>query len=245
MSKKNDILEEQRRAREEFLKLKKMQQGEISAGPKPSEVAFVPRTPKEKLSNFWFQYKWHTIGIVAAVIMLAVLITQCATKTKYDLEIVYFTYTAALDDQTAKIADYFEKRASDLDGNGEVNVQVINCSIGASSTNTENRNAVYTKIQSLIVADEKAILYITDEESIKYFDNMSSDSGGLFESEPYVFGEDFYTETESEKWGRLPEGLQISCRRISDTVLDGKKNVKSYYDEANRILNGLKDENIK
>ena len=46
--KSNDILEEQRRAREEFLKLKKMQQGELEAGPKPSEVAVAPKTAKEK-----------------------------------------------------------------------------------------------------------------------------------------------------------------------------------------------------
>ena len=94
---KNEILEEQRRAREEFLELKKMQSGEMKAPPKPSEVAIVPKTPKEKWDNFWFQYKWHVTAIVAVTVILAVLITQCATRTKYDLEVVYFTYTAALD----------------------------------------------------------------------------------------------------------------------------------------------------
>ena len=59
-NKKNDIIEEQRRARAEFLRLKKMQSGEIDAGPKPSEVAIVPKTPKEKWDNFWFQYKCFT-----------------------------------------------------------------------------------------------------------------------------------------------------------------------------------------
>lgn len=240
MAKKNDILEEQRKAREEFLRLKKMQSGEISAGPKPSEVAYVPKTPREKLGNFWYQYKWHTIGIMAAVAVLAVLVVQCTTRTKYDLEIVYFTYSAVLDDQTEKIADYFEKRCSDLDGNGEVNVQVINCSLSENSNDVQLKSTAYTKVQSLIVADEKAILFITDEESIKYFDKIASDSGGLFDGEPYKFGEDFYKATESDKWGSLPEGLQISCRRISDTVLEGKKNVQVYYDEANRILEGLR-----
>ena len=123
MSDKNDILEEQRKAREEFLKLKKMQQGEIDAGPKPSEVAIVPKTPKEKAANFWFQYKWHTIGIVAAVIVLAVLVAQCVSRPVYDMELVYFTYSPILDEQTTQIAEYFEEFAEDLDGNGEVNVQ--------------------------------------------------------------------------------------------------------------------------
>lgn len=242
MSDKNEILEEQRRAREEFLRLKKMQQGELDAGPKPSEVAIVPKTPKEKWDNFWFQYKWHTIGIVVSVLVLAVLITQCATKPKYDLEIVYFTYNAVLDDQTAEIEKYFEKTASDLDGNGEVNVQVINCSISSTSNDIQYRNTVYSKVQSLIVADEKAMLFITDEASIKYFDNISSENGGMFDGEPYKLGDDFYQSTKSEKWGSLPEGLQISKRRIENTVLAEKKQTKLYYDEASRILSELAKE---
>ena len=51
---KNEILEEQRRAREEFLELKKMQSGEMKAPPKPSEVAIVPKTPKENGIIFGF-----------------------------------------------------------------------------------------------------------------------------------------------------------------------------------------------
>lgn len=241
MSDKNDILEEQRKAREEFLKLKKMQQGEIDAGPKPSEVAIVPKTPKEKAANFWFQYKWHTIGIVAAVIVLAVLIAQCVSRPVYDMELVYFTYSPILDEQTTQIAEYFEEFAEDLDGNGEVNVQVINCSMSDSSYDVQYRNTMLTKLQSLIAADEKALLFITDKKSIKYFDNIASESGGLFEEEPLLLGEDFYKATESKDFGALPEGLQISERRVSDTVLESKKEVKKYHKEATRIMEILKE----
>lgn len=241
MSDKNDILEEQRRAREEFLKLKKMQQGELDAGPKPSEVAYVPKTPKEKLANFWFQYKWHTIGIIASIVVLAVLITQCVNRPVYDLEVVYFTYTPILDDQVDKVSEYFEKIAKDVDGNGEVNVQTVNCSVSKSSSDLQYRNTMLTKLQSLIAADEKALLFITDEDSIEYFDNIASESGGLFEGEPFVFGEEFYKETTSENFGSLPEGLQISCRRVNDTVLEKKGDIAKYYQEANRILKVLNE----
>ena len=62
-----------------------MQSGEMAAPPKPSEIAIVPKTPKEKLDNFWFQYKWYVVAVTAITVVLAVLITQCATRTKYDL----------------------------------------------------------------------------------------------------------------------------------------------------------------
>ena len=53
MAKKSvsDTIAQQRKAREEFLELKKMQHGEIQAPPKPSEMAVEPKTFSEKLSR--------------------------------------------------------------------------------------------------------------------------------------------------------------------------------------------------
>lgn len=236
---KNEILEEQRKARQEFLELKKMQNGEMKAPPKPSEIAIVPKTPKEKWNNFWFQYKWHVIAITAITVVLAVLITQCATRTKYDLEVVYFTYTAVLDEQTQAVADYIKQFASDTNGDGEINVQIINCSYSNSSGDTQYRYTMMTKLQALIAGDQNALLYITDSESYKYLDGLSEDS--IFKDEPYKFGEDFYTATESENLGKLPEGLQISCRRVSDTVLEDKKDVDASYKTAKAVLDGIRN----
>ena len=109
MNIKNEILEDQRRAREEFLNLKKMQNGEMDAGPKPSEIALTPKTFKEKRENFWFQYKWHTIGIVASVAVFIILVAQCMSVPNYDLSVVYFTYTPVIDNHTDLVAEYFEQ----------------------------------------------------------------------------------------------------------------------------------------
>ena len=237
--KTNEILEEQRKARQEFLELKKMQHGEMKAPPKPSEVAIVPKTPKEKWDNFWFQYKWHVIAITAVTVILAILITQCATRTKYDLEVVYFTYTAALDEQTNKIADYLEQYAEDLNGDGEINVQVVNVSFSNKSGDSQYRYTMMTKLQALLAGDENAILYITDSESYKYLDEISKD-GGLFEDGSYKFGEDFYNATESEQLGKLPEGLQISCRHITETTMENKKDAAKAYESAKKLLEKLK-----
>ena len=236
--KTNEILEEQRKARQEFLELKKMQHGEMEAPPKPSEVAIVPKTPKEKWDNFWFQYKWYVIAITTISVILAVLITQCTTRTKYDLEVVYFTYTAVLDEQTGKIADYLADYAEDINGDGEINVQVVNVSFTKSSGDTQYQYTMMTKLQAMIAGDENAILYITDSESYKYLDGLSED--GLFDGEPLKLGDGFYSATESEQLGRLPEGLQISCRRVSDTVLEGKKGAALSYDNAVKLIEKLK-----
>ena len=236
---KNEILEEQRRAREEFLRLKKMQSGEMSAGPKPSEVAFVPKTFKEKRENFWFQYKWHTIGIIASVIVLAVLVAQCMSVPKYDFSVVYFTHSPVIDIQTDAIAAYFENMGEDINGDGEVKVQILNCSYANESGEVQYRNTQLQKLQAFMAGEHKAMLYITDEESIKFFDNIGKGEQ-VFDSEPLKLSKDFYNSTTTVEFGKLPDGLQISCRRISDTVMADNDTAKVTYKEASRIMEELK-----
>ena len=236
--KTNEILEEQRKAREDFLALKKMQHGEMEAPPKPSEVAILPKTPKEKMANFWFQYKWHVIAIAALTIFMTVMIVQCASRVKYDLEVVYFTYHAVLDEQTGGIAAYIEQFANDLNGDGEVHVQVVNCSYEKGQNDTQYAYTMMTKLQAMLAADENALLFITDEESYAYLAGLSDTE--IFEGEPYPLGEGFYTATRSETFGDLPEGLRISCRRLEDTVVAKKKTAQSAYEDSLHILEELK-----
>lgn len=235
----NEILEEQRRARQEFLELKKMQSGEMEAPPKPSEVAIVPKTPKEKWDNFWFQYKWYVVAITAVTVVLAVLITQCATRTKYDMEVVYFTYTAALDEQTNAVAKYIAGYAEDVNGDGEINIQVVNCSFNGKSGDTQYRYTMMTKLQAMIAGDQNAMLFITDEDSYKYLSDLSNGEG-LFDGEPFMLREEFYKATETDSYGKLPEGLRIACRRVSDTVLESKKGSADAHTNAEKTLEAIK-----
>lgn len=240
--KKNEILEEQRRAREEFLKLKKMQKGELKAEPNPSEIALVPKTFKEKCENFWFQYKWHVIGITAAVTALVLLVAQCMSVPNYDFSVVYFTYTPAVDQQTALIADYFEKYGEDINGDGKVQVQVLNCSFPNEPSDIQYRNVQLQKLQAYIAGEYKAMLYITDEESIKYFDNID-DNESIFEGAPLELSEEFYKNTTLPEFGELPKGLTLSCRRIKDTILKDNDTAKATYTESLRLINELSENN--
>ena len=233
----NEILEEQRKARQEFLELKKMQQGEMEAPPKPSEVAILPKTPREKWENFWFQYKWHIIAITAITVVLAVMITQCATRKRYDMEVVLFSYHLVLDQQSDLVGEYLSEYAQDINGDGEVNVQVINCSFDEKSGNVQYKGTMLTKLQAMIAGDENALLFITDEESASYLNSISED--GLLEGEPFILDEGFYEATKSEEFGELPKGLRISCRRVSNTVLEKQKGTVAQYKAAQKLLKAL------
>ncbi len=233
----SETLSQQKKSRQDFLELKKMQKGDMAPEPKPSEVAVLPKTFKEKLQNYWFHFKWHTIGIVFTLIVLIVMITQCAGRTNWDMQVIYFTYSPAIDSQTDMIGDYLESISKDINGDGEVNISVVNCSVPDGNHNSQYNRTVLMKLQAMITAEPTAMLYITDSESVKYFevDALSN----IFDTEQVQFGENFYEKTTTEL-GRLPDGLQIACRRISETTLENDKNASKIHKEAINILTKLK-----
>ena len=97
-----------------------------------------------------------------------------------------------------------------------------------------------TKLQAMIAGDQNAMLFITDEESYKYLSELS-DGEGLFEGEPFMLDDGFYNATETKTYGKLPDGLRISCRRVSDTVLESKKGAADAHSSAEKTLNAIKN----
>ena len=58
-------------------------------GVKPEELIYTPpppppSTPKGKWENFWYQYKWVTLGVLAAVIVGTILTVQAVTRVQPD-----------------------------------------------------------------------------------------------------------------------------------------------------------------
>ncbi len=235
----NDILEEQRKARQNYLELKKMQQGEMAPEPKPSEVAIVPKTFEEKLQNYWFHFKWHTIGVIFLVLTITILTVQCANKEKYDFQVIYFAYDACLDVQLDKVEEYIETYAGDINGDGNANVNILNCSF-TEGANDKYKSDMFARVQTQIVGNREAIMYIVDEDAYEYL--QKTIEGGLFENEPLILQEDFYKFTEDEDFGKLPEGLRIALRRIGSTTFEKSEQAKTVYKECERTIEKIKNE---
>lgn len=234
---RNETLEQQRKAREDFLALKKMQQGELDAGPKPSEVAVLPKTPAEKLKNIWFHDKWLILGAIALTVVIAICVAQCVSRPKYDISAVVYSYNIVGDDDCKLMGDYLSQYCEDINGDGEVKINVINCSYTEGSTDTQYIYSCNTKLQAILSTDSSALLYITDKASYEYLSSISETS--LFEGEPLVLDEKFYEFCNGEDLFELPEGLQISCRLTDGTVIASDKKISSYYEQSQNILEGL------
>lgn len=239
--KESDTLRQRKFAQKEFLELKKMQNGEMNPPPKPSEVQVEPSTFGEKFKNLWYHSKWAIIALAALIICIALLITQCATKTEYDATVVVFTYSITGDSNCAKMGEYLKPYCKDINGDGEVNINVINCSIEESQGNTEHSYTTRSKVTTLIASEASALLFITDDNSYKYLSGLSKDIE-FFEGKPIRFEDDFYEYCiDDGGFYDTPKGLQISCRTIDGTAISSDKNIDTYYEQAQNILKGLKE----
>lgn len=234
----SDTLRQRKFAQEEFLKLKKMQSGELDAGPKPSETV-TPLSFRDKIANIWYHDKFAIMIIGIIIAAIALLCVQCATKTEYDATIVIFTHDQTGDNNCAKMAEYIKPYCEDINGDGEINVRYINSSFDESQGNTEFNYTTRASTSTLLAEDETALLFITDEGSYEELMGMSK-KVKLFEGEPLKFDDDFYEFCVDESgFFDTPEELQISCRTIKGTAIADNDGVDKHYDQAQRILSSL------
>lgn len=237
--KTNEILEEQRRARKEFLELKRMQNGEMPTGPKPSEVAAAPRSFSEKLKNIWYHDKYIILGGLAACIVLAIIVAQCCGRVNPDLQLVVFAYSPVSDASCDKIAALAEQYCEDINGDGRVEIQVINCSFSETG-DSQYRFTVMQKMQSAIAANDEALLYIVDEKGEAYFNDNDGALKDCFEEAFKPLNQEFYSACEPDASNmletRLPDGLRIACRKTNAVAFKNSKHIEEYTAASRAII---------
>ncbi len=234
----NKIIEEQRRAREERVNIIKAKQGLIEPEKSDDAAVIIPKTPKEKWQNYWYHFKWHTIGAVALIAVVSVMVVQCASREKYDFITVFYTHSAIESGRIEKMEEYIEKYAEDIDGDGKVSVEVVDCSFADTNSNSQTNQAAIAKIQAMIAAEPKAVLYIFDDKGFNDLNAITED--GFFDAKAIELGEDFYEKCEGEKeFEKLPEGLKISYRRLNDTLMEDDKTANKVYDVCKKIYEKL------
>jgi hypothetical protein len=93
----------------------------------------VPSTPKEKIQNFIYHYKWHTVVALLLVVAILVCSLQFCAKEEYDAYILYAGSKnigrTAEDGDVAEIATVIsslKRITGDFDENGEITLNFTN-----------------------------------------------------------------------------------------------------------------------
>lgn len=238
----SETISQQRKARQDFLELKKMQNGEMYAGPKPSEIDTTPKTFKDKFANFWFHYKFAAIAVLLSAVFLAVTVTQCLGKTKYDLIAVVFTDEYISAEYNLYIEKYFENYFDDINGDGQVKIQITNCSYDGENQYSEMSKTANQKFQTAITAEKSAFIFILNDGTKQKLKDIGKD---FFEEENVILGKSFYDDVDKLEGFKLPENLSLLIKNVSKSKLEKDKDLKEYYKQAKKILKGVRADNIE
>ena len=84
---------------------------------------------KEKLENFWYHYKWHTIVAAVAVVIIAIVLSQLLSKPKYDAHVLYAGDTQIKNVSVDGDLPHYQKLLSSLkrvvnDENGDGSIDI-------------------------------------------------------------------------------------------------------------------------
>lgn len=182
---------------------------------------------KERLENFWYYYKWHTIIIVAVIVLASVLIGQLVNKREYDINIVYAGGYYMSKISNDGIPPYetalksLERVVDDYNGDGEININLDEryiltakeideqLSLGNSPNETRIKED-YTDLNNIVMAGDFHVMLLS---RALYDDYSERYDGAIFVS----------LESYAERAGITPEyadttksGIYLSSLEFSN-----------------------------
>lgn len=218
----------------------------IYAKKRRPHVEIKPKTPKEKLANFWYHYKWVTIASVVGVALVVFFIYDLVTKEKYDFEVLFATASYYDSEAISEVFDETDQYATDLDGDGTPNVSVMYVNMDQSQADSGDPNyymAQFVKFSTAISGGEDAVLILDQanydmlmeqDESLEFADLSQYSDSSAIEGDKYYIKDDPIL-------GELDQGndLFIVLKQPEDMKDQSKEKNKENYEAQVAYLTNL------
>lgn len=191
-------------------------------------------TKKQKLANFWYHYKIPVIFAVFLIAVVGFIVYDEVTRVRPDMTIMMIANNG-LAYREQEMEEFFEKYVDDLNGDGKVNVLVMEVPLdSASNTQVQlgNQNKVVAQMQT-----GENIMVITDSNTDTMFLNMMKrDLDKDFPGNEYIdidgLSLNFKFLAEELKFENMPNDVHLAMRIPIKTLSDSKEKMQENYDEA-------------
>lgn len=217
-----------------------------------------PKGFKAKLENFWYHYKYHTIVFIVVFVTLAVSISQCCLKTDYDYKIIAATRSMTLSmPQLEAITKELNQYGEDLNGDGEVNLLLVDCTLDNNTSDYQTLVAKQQKLQALLMTDTEVMLFLTDTKCLEWINSLNekshfiadtglpdNDGKGFNLSNTHIIQNPKAT-VDVEKGLRWPDDLSICRRKVKGTVFEGKAGIEQATAAADAFIERIIKSNSK
>lgn len=175
-----------------------------------------PRFTRQWWDYIWYYYKWHIIITLTAIIVAAVTIVQCATRTRYDMTVVYAGHMNYSDEEIVRLQEILSKNITDIDENGETNVMFMPLMFVDNPGSEEYDYAMQTKLD-MSFTDDYTFIYLMDKAEAELY-LQRENIADTFENT------DLYTEDTDAEILRAPDGAGYAVS-LHDSALLRNNNI--------------------
>ena len=189
---------------------------------------------RKKVDNFWYYYKFHVLIGAFLLFMVVVFVKDMLSKVDYDYDIAFVTDYMIADEDSQALQSYFEANAEDLNGDGEVHVQIQNYVLpldDAQGYDPQMLAAGQTKMTVDLQEGTSMIFFISQQNFEKFKD------AGVFPEKL----EDFAKVEDCAAYAEMGEpasvkDLYVAMRSLEGTKMEKNEEKTAYYDACETLL---------
>ena len=237
----------------EKIELVKLKSGVIDESEIIKEEApeVIKLSKMEWLKNFWWHNKIIIILIIFAIAVVSYITYDSLTRVKPDIKVM-MTVNNGLVNRTQEVADYFERFCPDINGDGEVNVQILSAPL---TENTDDYVQIqqYQEVYLANMQTGEVIFILTDDKtdgdiySENESDNLLSDVSTDFADNEFVTNKGLslkggYIEDVFKYHTNYPQDIYLGMREPLKTLKDSKDDMQKNYDKAYEIFKAMAED---
>lgn len=254
----NERMEQQRKDYEKQLENEKIELVKLKTGVidesdiiKEEVSAPIKLSKGEWIKNFWWHHKFIIMGIILAVAVVSYITYDTVSRVKPDIKII-MTVNNGLVNRTEEVADYFEKFCPDINGDGEVNVQVLSVPL-PDNTDDYVQIQQYQEVYLANMQTGEVIFILTDDKtdtdiySENDSDNLLADVSSDFKDNEFVTNKGLslkgdYIEDVFKYHTNYPQNIYLGMREPVKTLKDSKEDMQENYDVSYEIFKALAED---
>ena len=207
---------------------------------------------KSKLENFWYYYKWHTLGALVVLLAVGVGLSQCIGRVDIDVVVYYLSADpiSYAEDKT-NLKKALEPYVRDYTGDGKVRIEIENYFIGENhdadmvKDNLRNFSNMYTAGSvMLIMVDEAGLKQMTE---VGYFGDISdlTDEPLLYDGTVWNAEGSAFKKSESLKYWTTPMYWGVRVFNEKSLISISKTKGEEYKFAREVLSNIINDNKIK
>lgn len=189
---------------------------------------------KKKWDNFWYYYKYHVLAGAFVLFCVIVFVKDMMAKVDYDYCISVIGNYPVQEEDTQVLQDWFEAHAEDLNGDGEVHVQIADYYLppeGEAGYDPQIYAASQTKLM-VDLQEGTSMIYFLDKANYEKLQEMEA----FPKQEETVEVKDCSGFQEIGSPAYLKDMIMTMRLMYDDSKLGKDEEIRDYFDSSESLM---------